>query len=61
MNTGMNEEGPSDVVKKAIREAFPKDAEEIIAELRWHFGDGFWSFHRWGMFVGVELDGYIHT
>jgi len=48
-------------VLDAIRNAFPTDAESIIEQLRYHSLDGFWSFNRWGMFVGVEPDGYIHT
>lgn len=49
-------------VTEAIRNAFPKDAEEILGSLRYHGGiDKMYSFVRWGMFVGVELDGYIHT
>lgn len=49
-------------VKNAIRDAWPDKADEIIASLRHHKGfDEYYSFVRWGMFVGVELDGYIHT
>ena len=48
-------------VTEAIKNAFPKDAEEILGSLRYHSLDRMYSFLRWGMFVGVELDGYIHT
>lgn len=49
-------------VKNAILAAWPDQAEEIIASLRHHKGfDEYYSFQRWGMFVGIELDGYIHT
>jgi hypothetical protein len=48
-----------DKVSEAIKQAFPKDANEILDSLRWS-GDHF-SFNRWGMYVGVELDGYIHS
>jgi hypothetical protein len=62
MNTQDNSESvPPEAVLTAIREAFPKDAEKIIASLRYHSGDGFWSFERHGQFVGVERSGYIHT
>lgn len=47
------------VVRDAIHKAFPKDALEILRELRWN-RDHFY-FRRWGMYVGVERDGYIHT
>jgi hypothetical protein len=48
-------------VVEAIQSAFPMHADEILASLRYHPGDGFWSFTRWGMFVGVERDGHVHT
>lgn len=51
-----------EAVKNAIQTAWPDQADEIIASLRHHRGfDEYYSFVRWGMFVGVELDGYIHT
>lgn len=49
------------VVVDAIKNAFPKVWHEILPALRHHPGDGFYSFVKWGMFVGVEKDGYIHT
>lgn len=48
------------VVVEAIRNAF-KDADAILAELRWDALNGCFYFSRWGMYVGVERDGYIHT
>ncbi len=36
-----------------------KRAEEIAASLRWQ-GDHY-SFDCAGMYVGIELDGYMHT
>ncbi len=48
-----------DVVVNAIRNAFPNNADDILKELRWSM-DHF-SFTRWGMYVGVECDGYIHS
>ena len=49
------------IVDEAIRKAFPKDAEEIIKEVRWDALQGCYFFNRWGMYVGIEPDGYIHT
>lgn len=50
------------VVIEAIKKAFPKESEDILESLRYHGGiDKMYFFVRWGMFVGVELDGYIHT
>jgi hypothetical protein len=52
---------PPVAVLEAIRDSFPKNAEKIISELRYHHGDDFWSFNIHGMFVGCERDGYIHS
>jgi len=52
---------PLPEVVEAIKNAFPKDADDILKSLRYHAGDNFWSFNRWGMFVGVEQDGFIHS
>lgn len=48
-----------DTVSESIKKSFPDQASDILANLRWSY-DHF-SFNRWGMYVGVELDGYIHT
>ena len=48
-----------DKVSEAIKNAFPKDASDILNSLR--FSVDHFSFNRWGMYVGVEFDGYIHT
>ena len=52
---------PSQVVIDAISNAFPKESKEILASLQYDGILGCWYFTRWGMFVGVELDGYIHS
>lgn len=49
------------VVDLAIRRAFPKEAFEILKTLHWNGMGGHFYFQRWGMYVGVETDGYIHT
>lgn len=49
----------TDVVIAAIKKAWPDQAKDIFNDIRWS-GDHF-SFNRWGMYVGVELDGLIHT
>ena len=46
------------VVTDAVRNAF-KDAPLILPTLR--KASDHYSFSRWGMYVGVEPDGYIHT
>jgi hypothetical protein len=55
------EKGMGEVVVEAIVKAWPEQAAEILPAMeRNHFG-GHWYFNRWGMYVGVEDDGYIHT
>ena len=51
----------TDVVIKAVREAFPKDAISILHDVKWDGLNGCYFFERWGMYVGIEKDGYIHT
>ncbi len=61
---GKNERNPAGaslVAMAAIRRSFPDQAGDIIASLRWHPLEIMWSFSRWGHFVGVELDGEIHS
>ena len=43
----------------AIVKAWPDHAVEILTDLR--FAGDHYSFGRWGMYIGVEFDGYIHT
>ncbi len=43
----------------AIANAFPKSVNEILTNLRWS-GDHY-SFIVHGMYVGCELDGYVHS
>lgn len=47
------------VIVAAVCRAFPRESDAILASLRWS-GDH-WSFVRWGMYVGIERDGYVHT
>ena len=47
------------VVTDAIRKAFPVEHGKILTTLR--KASDHYSFQRWGMYVGVEPDGYIHT
>lgn len=46
-------------VVEAIIKAWPDQAVEILGGLQFR-GDHY-SFSRWGMYVGVEFDGYVHT
>lgn len=49
---------PTPVVQ-AICKAWPEQTAEILQSLR--FAGDHYSFIRWGMYVGIEFDGYIHT
>lgn len=52
-------------VIKAICKAWPNEAAEILTKKFQDGGLGFMGDHygmrRWGMYVGVEFDGYIHS
>jgi hypothetical protein len=61
VNKNMNEVTPSETVVNAIREAFPKSCDEILANMKYYPGDDFWGFSIHGIFVGVEQSGYIHS
>ena len=54
--------GPNSIpvaVMQRIIKAWPDQAVEILREIQ--FAGDHYSFTRWGMYVGVEYDGYIHT
>jgi len=53
-------QAPAAVLQAIIR-AFPKEAEEILKSLKHDSICNYWYFTRWGLFVGVEKDGFIHT
>lgn len=56
-----NKSTPPDIVLEAIKKAFPTHADDIIKELKYDSLCDFWHFNRWGTFIGVERDGYIHS
>lgn len=61
---GKNEHNPAGatlIVMREIRRCFPDQAGDILRSLRWMGWEKFWSFERWNHFVGIELDGYIHS
>lgn len=55
------EKVPTQTVIDSIKKSFPKDAMEILDSLRFDHIMKCFYFTRWGMFVGVELDGFIHS
>ena len=48
------------VAAQALLKAWPDQVDAIMRDIRPCIG-GFYGFNRWGMFVGVEPDGYIHS
>jgi hypothetical protein len=47
------------VIVVSIYRSFPRQADEILHTLRW--SSDHYSFVRWGMYVGIETDGHIHS
>jgi len=50
-----------ETVRSAIEKAFPNDAEAVLKEMQWDCIMGCWLIQRWGMTVGIETDGYVHS
>jgi len=53
--------GPSKAVTDSIRQRYPKEAVRILGELKWDAIMKCWYFYLGDLFLGVELDGYIHS
>jgi hypothetical protein len=49
------------LVVAAIVKAYPKEAVDILAELKYDHLMKCWFFWRNGVFVGIEENGYLHT
>lgn len=47
--------------KDALFKAFPYDLDDILKSIRYSSINGCHYFKRWGMWIGIEDDGYIHT
>lgn len=53
-----------DAVLRGMRKAFPASTppvEELIKQLRWDTLNRCYSVEYMGTYVGIELDGYVHT
>lgn len=48
-------------VMQAVEKRWPKEALEILQSLQYDSLNDNWYFTRWGMYIGIESDGYIHT
>src|SRR6266851_10209958 len=51
--------GVHSAVVDALIKAWPEQAVEILEQLNYDSMNGCYYFSRWGMYVGVEYDGYI--
>lgn len=51
----------NNVQKDALFKAFPYDFEEILRDVKYSSINGCHYFTRWGMYIGIESDGYIHS
>ena len=48
-------------VADAIDRAFPDDSADVLREMRWDGICGCWMIEKWGMWIGIETDGYVHS
>lgn len=53
--------GSREVAEKSVLETFPKDGENLAKEMKWDSLNGCFYFHYFGMYIGIETDGYIHS
>ncbi len=51
----------TDVVIQSVKKSFPDQADDILRQVKWDGMMGCYYFTRWGMFVGIETDGHIHS
>jgi hypothetical protein len=51
----------TDVVIESVKKAFPDQANDILKSVKWDGMMGCYYFNRWGMYVGIEEDGLIHS
>lgn len=54
------QEPDRETVRKAVERAFPYP-NDVLREMRWDSLDGCWLINRWGMTIGIETDGYVHS
>lgn len=50
-----------ETVRLALQSAFPDQWEKVLKDMRWSSIDGCWYYDLYGMTVGIETDGYIHS
>lgn len=59
---GINEQEPDRAtVKLAVMRAWPQEAGAILRDMRWDGLAGCWLVERYGMTIGIERDGYVHS
>ena len=48
-----------ETVREAVERAFP--GSRCLSEMVWSSLNGCWFWQQWGMTIGIEVDGYIHS
>lgn len=56
-----NEEPDRQTVRAAVESAWPHEASTILHEMKWDGLAGCWLVERYGMTIGIERDGYVHS
>jgi hypothetical protein len=55
----------TDIVINALKERFPNDTccirNNILNEVEWDSMNRCYYIERWGMYIGIEENGYIHS
>ena len=61
MTEHMSVKEVTEVVIASVKKSFPTECDEIIPTIRWDSLNRCYFFQRWGMYIGIEEDGYIHS
>lgn len=56
----VREQLPAVAIENVIN-SFTDQAEEILKSIKYDYMNRCWFFTRWGMYIGIEADGYIHS
>lgn len=49
----------SDICIEAVKRSFPNNIMEILPTIR--RSRDHWYFNKWGMYIGIEDDGHVHS
>ena len=56
-----NEEPDRETVRQAVWDAWPQEGAAILREMTWDGLNGCWMIERYGISIGIETDGYVHS